>query len=47
MKVRGGHTKQIARCDTREVRVVEHDVAGISCAMDPGDQDSRRPEFEW
>jgi hypothetical protein len=47
MKLRGSRTKQIACCDTRKVRVVEHDVARISCAMDPGRQDSRCPEFEW
>jgi hypothetical protein len=47
MNLRGSHTKQIACCDTRKVRVVEHDIVRVSCAMDPGRQDSRGPEFEW
>jgi hypothetical protein len=46
MKLRGSHTQQIACCDTREVRVIEYDIARIPWAMDPGRQDSRRPEFE-
>jgi hypothetical protein len=47
MKLRGSHTKEIACCDTRKVGVVEDDIARISCAMDPGCQDSRSAEFEW